>query len=119
MARPAPGVRRRTLTGHARLHGLGRPCPRTAVRSSSSIWYELSFSEAHGLIRRGDRVWQIAFGSGFKCNSAVWRALRTVRDDSRRPFWDGVEGLAPEYQAVLDRLRQRSPRPAPRLDKAS
>lgn len=46
--------------------------------SSSSIWYELAYSEAKGRIRRGDRIWQIAFGSGFKCNSAVWRALRKV-----------------------------------------
>ncbi|CAL1411236.1 unnamed protein product [Linum trigynum] len=46
--------------------------------SSSSLWYELAYSEAKGRIRRGDRVWQIGFGSGFKCNSAVWRALRTV-----------------------------------------
>jgi len=29
-------------------------------------------------VKRGDRVWQIAFGSGFKCNSAVWRARRAV-----------------------------------------
>jgi len=46
--------------------------------SSSSLWYELAYSEAKGRIRRRDRVWQIAFGSGFKCNSAVWKALRTV-----------------------------------------
>ena len=30
-------------------------------------------------VKRGDRVWQLAFGSGFKCNSAVWRARRAVR----------------------------------------
>lgn len=36
-------------------------------------------------VRRGERVWQIAFGSGFKCNSAVWRALRDVHD--RHPAW--------------------------------
>ena len=46
--------------------------------SSCSIWYELAYAEAKGRIRRGDRVWQIAFGSGFKCSSSVWRALTDV-----------------------------------------
>ncbi|GAB2271868.1 inositol polyphosphate kinase kcs1 [Dionaea muscipula] len=48
--------------------------------SSSSLWYELAYTEAKGRVKGGDRVWQIAFGSGFKCNSAVWRALREVPD---------------------------------------
>eukprot|EP00897_Mesotaenium_endlicherianum_P009615 jgi/Mesen1/8682/ME000510S08077 len=56
--------------------------------SSSSIWYELAYSEAKGRVRRGDRVWQIAFGSGFKCNSAVWRALRTIKPDLKRGPWN-------------------------------
>ncbi|KHN20068.1 3-ketoacyl-CoA synthase 4 [Glycine soja] len=54
--------------------------------SSSSIWYELAYTEAKGRIRKGHRVWQIAFGSGFKCNSAVWEALRHVNPSSNTPW---------------------------------
>ncbi|XP_057778561.1 3-ketoacyl-CoA synthase 1 [Salvia miltiorrhiza] len=46
--------------------------------SSSSLWYELAYTEAKGRVSGGDRLWQIAFGSGFKCNSAVWKALREI-----------------------------------------
>jgi len=47
--------------------------------SSSSIWYVLAYIESMGAgVRKGDRVWQLGFGSGFKCNSAVWRANRCV-----------------------------------------
>ncbi|MQL97907.1 hypothetical protein Taro_030604 [Colocasia esculenta] len=55
--------------------------------SSSSLWYELAYTECKGRIAAGDRVWQIAFGSGFKCNSAVWRALRTVRPAANHNPW--------------------------------
>ncbi|KAL6569675.1 inositol polyphosphate kinase kcs1 [Orobanche minor] len=53
--------------------------------SSSSLWYELGYIEAKGRVLRGDRVWQIAFGSGFKCNSVVWKALREI-PPAKDPF---------------------------------
>ncbi|KAK4775685.1 hypothetical protein SAY87_023646 [Trapa incisa] len=55
--------------------------------SSSSLWYELAYTEAKGRVRKGDRTWQIAFGSGFKCNSAVWKALRTVNPAKEKNPW--------------------------------
>ncbi|XP_074263451.1 3-ketoacyl-CoA synthase 1 [Silene latifolia] len=61
--------------------------------SSSSLWYELSYTEAKGRVKRGDRVWQIAFGSGFKCNSAVWKALREVEVGMSKtnPWLDSID----------------------------
>ena len=44
--------------------------------SSSSIWYELRYIERHKELRRGHSILQLAFGSGFKCNSAAWTRLR-------------------------------------------
>merc|ERR1719160_2016354 len=61
--------------------------------SSASIWYELAWSETFPTVQRGDRVWQIGFGSGFKCNSAVWRALRDV--DDQHKAWVAVSNLLP------------------------
>nr|XP_023896431.1 3-ketoacyl-CoA synthase 1-like [Quercus suber] len=63
--------------------------------SSSSLWYELAYTEAKARVSRGDRVWQIAFGSGFKCNSAVWRALREIpvptQDCRANPWVDSID----------------------------
>ncbi|XP_057784052.1 3-ketoacyl-CoA synthase 6-like [Salvia miltiorrhiza] len=58
--------------------------------SSSSLWYELGYIEAKGRMRKGDRVWQIAFGSGFKCNSAVWKCNRTINTPADGPWQDCI-----------------------------
>lgn len=59
--------------------------------SSSSLWYELSYIEAKGRMKKSDRVWQIAFGSGFKCNSAVWICNRTVKTTTDGAWNDCIE----------------------------
>ena len=59
--------------------------------SSSSVWYELAYAEAKGRIKRGDRVWQIAYGSGFKCSSAFWKAIRTVDREKMNPWSDVID----------------------------
>ncbi|XP_022887373.1 3-ketoacyl-CoA synthase 6-like [Olea europaea var. sylvestris] len=58
--------------------------------SSSSLWYELSYIEAKGRMKKGDRIWQIAFGSGFKCNSAVWKCNRTINGPPEGPWADCI-----------------------------
>ncbi|XP_043696302.1 3-ketoacyl-CoA synthase 6-like [Telopea speciosissima] len=59
--------------------------------SSSSLWYELAYIEAKGRMKKGDRVWQIAFGSGFKCNSAVWKCNRTIKVSTDGPWIDCID----------------------------
>ncbi|KAJ7562866.1 hypothetical protein O6H91_03G086900 [Diphasiastrum complanatum] len=66
--------------------------------SSSTLWYELAYTEAKGRVQKGDRVWQIAFGSGFKCNSAVWMALRYIPPPAQSPWSDCIHGY-PTFQS--------------------
>lgn len=55
--------------------------------SSSTVWYSLAYVEACQGVAPGDRAWQVGFGSGFKCNSVVWRALRHV-DGEQHHAWN-------------------------------
>ncbi|MCO5606878.1 hypothetical protein L7F22_061069 [Adiantum nelumboides] len=43
--------------------------------SSTSVWYELAYLEVKQRVKKGERVWQVGLGSGFKCFSAVWKSM--------------------------------------------
>ncbi|XP_074579348.1 3-ketoacyl-CoA synthase 6-like [Curcuma longa] len=72
--------------------------------SSSSLWYELGYIEAKGRMRRGDRVWMIGFGSGFKCNSAVWRCLRSVATPVEGPWAECIHRYPVDIPEVVKLL---------------
>lgn len=44
-------------------------------QSSASIWYIFKHLESENAPKPGQKVWQITFGSGFKCNSLIWTRL--------------------------------------------
>ncbi|KAH7404807.1 hypothetical protein KP509_15G044000 [Ceratopteris richardii] len=58
--------------------------------SCSGVFYILAYMEAKGRLRRGDRVWQIGLGSGFKCVTAVLHVLRDLDCRPDNPWYDCV-----------------------------
>ncbi|WOL06595.1 3-ketoacyl-CoA synthase 5-like [Canna indica] len=71
--------------------------------SSSSPWYELAYVEAKGRMEKGDRVWQIGLGSGFKCNSAVWQCRRAVKAAEKGSVWaDCIDKYPVEIAEVAE-----------------
>ncbi|KAK3184835.1 hypothetical protein Dsin_032121 [Dipteronia sinensis] len=58
--------------------------------SSSSLWYELCYLQAKGKVRKGDCIWQIAFGSGFKVNSAVWKCISNLDPKASNAWSDRI-----------------------------
>ncbi|PON52101.1 Very-long-chain 3-ketoacyl-CoA synthase [Trema orientale] len=70
--------------------------------SSASVWYSLSYLEAKGRVKRGDRVWQLAFGSGLKCNSAVWKSINKLDLKSPNVWSDWIHQYPVKVPDVMD-----------------
>ncbi|KAI5084596.1 hypothetical protein GOP47_0000765 [Adiantum capillus-veneris] len=56
--------------------------------SSTSVWYELAYLEVNQRVKKGERVWQVGLGSGFKCFSAVWKSLWDTNGTQDNPWRD-------------------------------
>ncbi|XBI76678.1 hypothetical protein VPH35_069882 [Triticum aestivum] len=69
--------------------------------SSSSLWYELAYIEAKGRMRKGDRVWMIGFGSGFKCNSVVWECIQPAARHTHGPWTTSIHRYPVDIPDVL------------------
>lgn len=81
--------------------------------SSSLVFYELAYFEAKHRVRAGDRLWMLAFGTGFKACSNVWRALRDSAPDADNPW----NACAHRYPAALPPpSTRRSSGGAPAMD---
>lgn len=59
--------------------------------SSSLVFYELAYFEAKNRGKKGDRMWMIAFGTGFKVGSLVWRLLKDSTQDLDNPWMDCIQ----------------------------
>ena len=75
--------------------------------------YVLAYIESFKGLTAGDKVWQLSFGSGFKCNSAVWAANRSF--SFVHPCWEGfdVHKMRAELAALNDMVaKERAERKA-------
>ena len=69
--------------------------------SSASTWITLANVEAsHRGVKKGDKLWQLGLGGGFKCLSATWRAVRDVRID--HAAWGPTVGMTAAERAAAE-----------------
>jgi hypothetical protein len=70
----------------AQLEASRKTLERFGNTSAASTWYTMAHAEHFSGVRAGDRLWQLGLGGGFKCTSAVWKAVRAINE--RHPCWE-------------------------------
>ncbi|KAL6005526.1 hypothetical protein ACLOJK_006093 [Asimina triloba] len=61
--------------------------------SSASWWYQMAYVEGKGRMRKGDRVWQLWMGSGFKSASILLECIRDLEAEEEKmngPWFDCI-----------------------------
>nr|XP_043608632.1 3-ketoacyl-CoA synthase 11-like [Erigeron canadensis] len=59
--------------------------------SSSLVFYELAYFEAKGRVKKGDKMWMLAFGTGFKVGSLVWKWVKDPKPEYDNPWNDSID----------------------------
>ncbi|KAL3513977.1 hypothetical protein ACH5RR_026694 [Cinchona calisaya] len=59
--------------------------------SCSLVFYELAYFEAKKRVKKGDKMWMIAFGTGFKVGSLVWKWLQNSAQEFDNPWNDCIQ----------------------------
>ncbi|KAI3465428.1 hypothetical protein Pfo_022091 [Paulownia fortunei] len=59
--------------------------------SSSLVFYELAYFEAKKRAKKGDNMWMLAFGTGFKVSSLVWEWLQDSTQELDNPWMDCIQ----------------------------